>query len=197
MYLKKLSIYNISDTFLFVFVSRRGVSVTQVGLKPSAILWTFQVLGLKMLATIASSDIFMFLTLLSGEIKAKILGTVELLLRCVEETVDYEDHRSKVSESGQGKERGETVRSGDKRHWGRDRGLPGHKGYGNHNHLQCSRDPGLGCTPILHVTVSPLDCLTFLVLHSLAMLECSLQLNIPEDFHLSARLCIKVKLLRD
>lgn len=73
-------------------------------------------LGLKVLATIASSDVFMFLTLFSGGKKAKILGTVELLLLCVEETVDYEDHRSKVSESGQGKERRETVGYGDKRH---------------------------------------------------------------------------------
>lgn len=47
--------------------------------------------------------------------KAKIPGTVELLLLCVEETVDYKDRRSKVLESDQGKERGETEQDPEKK----------------------------------------------------------------------------------
>lgn len=39
---------------------------------------------------------------------------MELLLLCVEETVDYKDRRSKVLESDQGKERGETEQDPEK-----------------------------------------------------------------------------------
>lgn len=102
---------------MFVFVSRQGLCSPgwpQILINSAAL--TFHVLGLKALATRASSDTFMFLTSLSGKKKkkAKIPGTVELLLLCVEETVDYKDCRSKVLESDQGKERGETEQDPEK-----------------------------------------------------------------------------------
>lgn len=62
----------------------------------------------------------------------KIPGTVELLLLCVEETVDYKDLRSKVLECGQLKERGKS-RGRSKTHWRRttEQGLMGHEGAGH------------------------------------------------------------------
>lgn len=100
-----MNTYNISDTFLFVFVSRRGLCNPGW---PQTLSNPVNLPGARIKGVSHHSQFRHFYVLDNsqwGE-KAKILGTVKLLLLCVEETVDYKDHRSNVSESGQGKERG-------------------------------------------------------------------------------------------
>lgn len=114
---------------MFVFLFQDRVSVTQAGLKPSAILWAFQVLGLKVLATIASSDTLMFLIILSGGKKAKILGAVDFYCCMWKRQWILKIIDPKCQKVVRAKREGETVESGNKRHWGRNtgQGLPGHK----------------------------------------------------------------------
>lgn len=126
---------------------------------------------------------------------SKLPGTVELLLRCVEETVDYQDRsRSNTLESGELKERGEN-RGRSKRCWRRDigQGLTGHK-RGHAETAVTFKDQGTQAQDLHHFFKGQhLTGLHFLTLHGLAMPE----VFPPVDLPLFILLYSMGKLLRD